>query len=215
MWTRVADGTASAAELAELTERAEHDPAVRAMLDACRPPPPGTDAALAAHLTERVERRRSTRRRALAAGGALAIAASVTVAVLVGGADPLPRYVLETGRGASEVRGTTDDDVLELWPSTVVRVTLRPIAPVEGEVVVSAFLRTERGLVPWDPPFERSGSGVARIEARADSLWPQELAPRAMIFVVDRASRTIDDIDEQRRRGRVLERPVRLISEAP
>ncbi len=192
IWARVAAGTATPSELAALEAEAQSDPSVRAMLDMCRPPDASEDGRLAGTLARGVrERKGRSRRRWAGLSVAMAVAASAALWIALPPKEALPAYAVEVGRGESEVRGGDAPDVTELFPSSRLRLVLRPAAPPSGAVVFTAFVRSERGLEPWPAPLEISARGAARLDARVGTLWPDRTGDLTLVFLVGREAATL------------------------
>ncbi|MEQ9495562.1 MAG: hypothetical protein RIT81_01860 [Deltaproteobacteria bacterium] len=212
IWARVAAGTATPSELAALEAEARHDPSVRAMLEACRPPDATADERLAANLSRGIRQRKGrSRRRWAGLSVAMAVAASAVLWIALPPKEALPAYAIEVGRGESEMRGGDAPELTELLPSSRLRLVLRPEVPPSGRVVFTAFVESERGLEPWPAPLEISERGAARLDERVGTLWPNRTGDLTLVFLIGRRDATLEQAAVRSTEAwRRVEHPIRI-----
>lgn len=202
-WERLATGTISPEERAELERMAAADPeAARAMamfqpieeaelartVAAVTSPPASASAVARPQAPARGAGggRRPFVRWALA--GALAAAAVVLVAVLRAppGGRPLPTYELAL-EGVKQVRGSTLSAGAPLFtPDARFELVVRPGWQAPGAVACAGFLWAQGRLLAWEPVFEVSSQGACRLSGRARDLLPSWTGEAELVIWVGR-----------------------------
>jgi hypothetical protein len=183
-WDRLAAGTLTAEEEAELRALAASSPAAREAYEAFRPLGADFQARVVGAIkteqpeprkpahTESRSRFRSFRRdpgRLEVWLGAAAAVAAVLVFLVRGltALPPLPVYTADLEGGTQAFRGepASSSDPQVFVPDSLLTLEVRPQQPVEGPVEVRGFLAPAAGageIVPWQPEtgFEVAGGSV-------------------------------------------------------
>lgn len=181
-WERLTAGTLSDAERQELEAMAAADPAARARLEAHRPvPPESLDRIAAAAARElpsapapviSLASRWRRLQLAAAAGGALALAASLLLVLAPPRSGPLPDYQLSVSGDRLVRSGEDPSGTPQVSTGARLSVLLRPEAPVDGPLEARAFLLREGAAEAWEVPLEISGEGAVRISGPVEELLP-------------------------------------------
>jgi hypothetical protein len=181
-WDRLAAGTLSPEEDAELRALAATSPELREAYEAFRPLGPDVQARIVEKVAELVPapvpqplpfyRRAAARRIEVWLGSAAAIAAALflVIRIWIPGA-PLPPYQVDPVLGVQSQRGepTATSGLPVFVPGSLLTVSARPSKPVEGPVEARGFVRPLSGggaVVPLDPqpPFKIE-NGAVRLRA--------------------------------------------------
>lgn len=194
----LADGALGEDEARELREACERGDAPAGAYEAFRPTSAERREAILAAVLESpparalpiAHRPNSLRGRLLAAGGALAVAAAISLAVVVRSPDPLPAYSLSFEGGATVRSAVPRDEparstpVLRLHSGARARLTLVPATAVRGDVAVRAFVAAGREVRPWDASVRVTEQGAIEIdEVRVEGL-PALSAPVTDLVLV-------------------------------
>jgi hypothetical protein len=177
-WDRLAEGTLSADEEAELRALAEFAPEARDAYQAFQPLGADFQSRMVALASTELARGPAParllpfRRRARLAtwlGSAAAVAAALTFFVLRNPAAPLPVYTAQLTGGDQTVRGgetTPSHGLPVLSPGSLLTLTARPQKAVAGPVETRAFFSPLAGggeLRSWEPRREVSQDGFVRL----------------------------------------------------
>lgn len=176
---RYAAQALSPAERLELERRAELDSGLRAALALYRP----LDAASRDATVERVmATSTSARKRRIAAGALVAVAASLTAFAFFAQGQAAVAYQLEasgesTGRGSTIDNATAaaaDSPVIALTEGSTLKLVARPAKDVDGPVSARVYIKNLGATdVTWvDLPVEVSPGGAVRFEAAVEKLLP-------------------------------------------
>lgn len=186
---RLAAGTLSDQERAELEREAATNPELARALELFRPLDADVRARIAAEVAP-VRQLRTARpepSRLVWLAAALAAAAAVVLVLLFrSGPEPLPDYELAALGGVSEQRAPST--AVQIAPGAELTLLLRPATSVVGDVVAYAFRVDGGEVVPLDVRVQRSETGAVRLELSADPLLAGQGSRRLVRVVVARAS---------------------------
>jgi hypothetical protein len=191
-WERLAAGTASAEERAELAALAEADGDVEAMT-ALAP----LDESILARIEARIEAsapaRASTRRRApraWAVASSLALAAALTLVGARGLRAPpdFPKYAMQLEGEQKDTRGAVEAPrgIAVFAPNATFTLTLRPPRDVAEPVAVVTAQLIDGVPQEWHPPTRVSPAGVAEIAGRAADVLGPEPGEREIVVAIGR-----------------------------
>ena len=183
-WERLAEGTLSPEEDAELRRLAAEDPAAAEKYEAYRPLGDDVKERIVARIAEALPPapqkkivalpRRKGAGVAFVAALAIAAGALLWVRPPLGSVDEaLPSYAL-TVSGDRTTRAAGDapaEGVVELHTDSRVDLVLRPAKAVTGEVGARAFLVQGGAAKAWAPPLQISNDGAVRITGGAGELF--------------------------------------------
>lgn len=183
-WERLAEGTLSPEEDAELRRLAAEDPAAAEKYEAYRPLGDEVKERIAARIGEALpspsEKKIVTLPGRKGAGLAFVAALAIAAGALLwvdpprGSLDEaLPPYAL-TVSGDRTTRGAGDapaDAVVELHADSRIEMVLRPAKAVTGEVGARGFLMQGGAAKAWAPPVQISNDGAVRITGGAGDLF--------------------------------------------
>lgn len=195
LFERLAAGTLEPEQLKELELEAEQDPDVKLKLELYRPLGDGavervlrsTEARAIAvtgadALPPPARTGRVFRRAALVAGGLAALAASLWLALPLGGS-PLPSYTVAL-EGEQVQRGSTDDALPRLSRGSTFRLVARPARALPLRPRVQTFLVHEGRARAWSPPLQLSPEGALKIEGPVEEVLPDALGRYVAVIVV-------------------------------
>lgn len=171
-WDRLAAGTLTAAEEAELRALAESSPEARDAWEAFQPLGPGFQARVADRIAAELPGPRKARVLPFPTariGGWLtaAAAAAAILAVLLRPAAPLPGYEISVTGGASAVRGEQIEEP-DLAPGDALQVRLRPETASRGRLEARLFLLRDGELRHLDAQSEIDRGGAVKMSAVLD-----------------------------------------------
>lgn len=192
-WNRLAAGTLTAAEEAELKALAESSPEAREAYEAFRPLGAGFQArmvdAAAAELASEAPKarpeeprprllpfRRAVTRAEVWLGTAAALAAGLFFLVRSPVLPPLPPYALDPIQGDQTVRGGKSESpngIPVFDPDSRLMLIARPPHPVTAPAAAQAFLAHGAELLPWQPG-EPGTAGSFRFEGGLSQFQPGE-----------------------------------------
>jgi len=175
-WDRLAAGTLSAAEDAELRALAATSEEARLAYEAFRPLGPEFEARVAAAIQEQAEASAARevpqparvlpfRRRAGWLGGALAAAAAALLVFVLSTPARLPSYSMEVARGDQTVRGApaAPGKVRELHRGSTLEVTVRPQTRASGPILARWYVLRGGAVRELSTPAEISPAGAVRL----------------------------------------------------
>lgn len=183
-WERLAAGTLSAEEEAELRRLAETSEEARAAYEAFRPLGEDYQAGVVRAIREQAARRarpagrvvpfRPALRRVAAWSAAAAAAAAAVVLLLVRPAPPLPGYTLAELSGGTRPMRDGVPELPDFAPSDRVQATVRPDTEVvrAGWLAVRCFLVRGREVRPLDVKSQLDRSGSVRVIGTLDRDLP-------------------------------------------
>jgi hypothetical protein len=213
VWERLASGELTAAEDAELRQRAAADPGVAALYEAYRPLEASTKERIARNALEQLQpapQRAVWWRRAAMVAAPTAAAAAVAIVLMraaapsgPGAAVPAYALVVTGGDRATRSGGALPDSTpIELHRGSRLEIVLRPSTPAAGPVVVNAFLVRGSEARAWTLPMERSTDGAVRITGEAGALLAVPAGTWDLTFVVGREGAVTADPSEVARAAR-------------
>ncbi|MEM7677946.1 MAG: hypothetical protein AAF449_18260 [Myxococcota bacterium] len=182
VWRRVAEGSATATELAELEAQAAVDPQIARLLAQFRPlSPPEEDA-----LVQRVSNhRRRKQRRTFVVSMALA-AAAATAAIMLRPSSALPGYRLSANEADRPYRGGASSADVQLpvhHVDSALVLSLRPQRSVSGSVSIDTYRIDDGRPVPVAARWAIAKSGAARLDVRVKELFATPGRVRLIVVV--------------------------------
>ena len=166
-WDRLAAGTLTAEEEAQLRALAESSPEAREAWEAFRPLGPEFQARVVEKIAAELPRERRARllpfRPAAQIGGwvTAAAAAAAVLVVLLRPSAPLPEYRIASVTGASEMRGEQPEEpVGEFAPGEPIKVVLHPEGESSGSLEAQLFLQSGDELRHLETQSETSEGAV-------------------------------------------------------
>jgi hypothetical protein len=179
-WDRLAAGTLSPEEEAELKALAESSPEMREAYEAFRPLGADFQARMVSAINAERHRvlpfRRIVRRIEVWVGAAAAAAASLFFLVRGPALPPLPLYAFDQLNGNQTVRGSQPGPASGMpvfEPDSPLTFVVRPPHPVTTPVAAKSFLAQGAELLAWQPGKAGAG-GTFRFEGRLSRLPPGE-----------------------------------------
>lgn len=168
-WDRLAAGTLSAEEEAELRALAETSPEAREAWEAFRPLGPEFQASMVEKIAAELPKPGKVLpfRSAIRIGGWIAAAAAAVLAVvLLRPAPPLPDYQVSVSGGTSEMRSGPAESFM---PGDRVEIALRPETETRGRLEARLFLLRADDLRPLKIQSEEMAPGGSfKIQGRLD-----------------------------------------------
>lgn len=174
-WDRLAAGTLTAEEEAQLRALAESSPQAREAWEAFRPLGPEFQARVVEKIAAELPKERRARllpfRPAAKIGGwvTAAAAAAAMLVVLLRPSGPLPGYRITSVTGASEMRGEQPEVPLrEFAPGDPIKVILHPEGESSGSLEGQLFLQRGDELRPLETRSE-SAEGTVKLKGSLDT----------------------------------------------
>jgi hypothetical protein len=157
---------------------------------------------LAAQVAHDTQRRRFLRRGVPTLFAGLAAAAAVLFAVVLPGAD-MPEYELLVAGGIATSRGPSEEraQVVRVSPASELELVLRPAQRVEGEVVLTAFLLSQRGAFPLRATAERDASGAFRVTGSLEQLFGAPFGSYTLAAAVGRRALSVHEVTTKLHEG--------------
>lgn len=185
-WRRLAEGAASASEIATLQAEAQQDAQAALLWDRFRPLDAVDEQGIAeAMLTHQ---RSSRRGPSLWLGAGIAAAAAVAAFAWVGlpNETALPGYGLEASTPDIGYRGGRPavGDVPRHHPDSALSLIVRPETPVAAPIAVQAFALVQDRAILLRATWELSPSGAARLDAQVSDLLPGRSGLLTLVAVV-------------------------------
>ncbi|MEL7370472.1 MAG: hypothetical protein AAFN74_16250 [Myxococcota bacterium] len=184
VWRRVADGSATATELAALEAQAAKDPQVALMLARFRPLGAEEENGMARRLV--AHRRRAAWKQAVAISAAFAAAAGL-VAMSLRTEPALPAYSLTAQDGDRLYRGDESSPSLVHHIDSALILNLRPQQAVSEAVSIETYRLRGGRLTSVPARWTIASSGAARLDVRVGDLFPEP--GRVQLRIVVRAAR--------------------------
>jgi len=185
-WRRLAEGEASATEVAALKAEAREDKQAALMWERFRPLEAADDQQIAnAMLAHQRSSRRATPRW-IGAG----VAAAAAAAAFAWSGSPnealLPGYALQTSTPDIGYRGQATSAVTlpQHHPQSALSLVLRPATPVADSISVQTFALVGDRALPLQANWEISAAGAARLDALVEELLPELRGPLTLVAVI-------------------------------
>lgn len=185
-WRRLAEGEASATEVASLRAEAREDDQAALLWERFRPLEDADEQEIADAMLAHQRASRRASPRWIGAG----VAAAAAAAAFAWSGSPneslLPGYALQTSTPDIGYRGEASEApaVPEHHPQSAISLVLRPATPVAAPVSVQAFALVDNHARPLAANWEISDAGAARLDAVVQDLLPDFSGPLTLVAVV-------------------------------
>lgn len=184
-WRRLAEGQASASEVALLEAEASRDTQAALLLARFRPLESADEDLIAGAMMAQRQRARSASPSWWMAAGAAAAAAAFAWVGLPH-EPPLPGYALEAATPDLGYRGAqgSPDSVPKHHVSSALSLIMRPSTPVTTPLAVQTFVIVGDRAMELDAAWELSAAGAARLDGVVSNLLPGHSGSLTLVGLV-------------------------------